>query len=173
MNCKRAKANIALWVGDDLEDVAEHELRQHLSECADCHEHSLRMKSCLHCLRNPDDLSVPTVSESVWPDLAVRLPSRDSMWTRGNFNGWVPAALIAASCLVILYSAFQTPFRNQPYGESTVEMIPAVWPSPGSNVIFDDTRDVNLRIKKSEWNHPLFFKPFSGILLNDGNEFHR
>ena len=126
MNCKRAKADIALWVGGDLSDAAEESLGQHLGECPGCHRHWQQMKESLRFLQEPDEDPLCVRSESMWPDLSSRLSSRETMWRRGRFNGWVPAALIAASCVVILYSAFNSPLRNQPISSPEDEIVPLV-----------------------------------------------
>ena len=117
---------IALWVGGDLSDEAEESLRQHLGGCPGCHRHCQQMKESLRVLQEPGGDSLSVLSESVWPDLSSRLSSRETMWRRGQFNGWIPAALIAASCVVILYSAFNSPIRNQPFSSWEEEMIPLV-----------------------------------------------
>ncbi|MCH7990476.1 MAG: zf-HC2 domain-containing protein [Planctomycetes bacterium] len=126
MNCKRAKAEIALWVGGDLCDVSEESLRQHLGGCSGCHRYWQQMKNSLRFLQEPDEDSLSVLSGSVWPDLSPRLSARETMWRRGRFNGWIPAALIAASCVVILYSAFNSPLRNQSIGSPEGEFIPLV-----------------------------------------------
>lgn len=126
MNCKRAKAEIALWVGGDLNDAAEQSLRQHLGECLSCHRYWQQMKESLRFLQEPGEDSLSVLSDSVWPDLSPRLSSRETMWRRGRFNGWVPAALIAASCVVILYSAFNSSLRHQSLGSPEGEIFPVV-----------------------------------------------
>ncbi|MFQ5732376.1 MAG: zf-HC2 domain-containing protein, partial [Planctomycetaceae bacterium] len=69
MNCKRARLNIALRVGDDLDREGAAELDGHLARCADCREHLNRVESSLHPLyeRNGEDPAV--VQDSLWPDL--------------------------------------------------------------------------------------------------------
>jgi predicted anti-sigma-YlaC factor YlaD len=126
MNCKRAKVEIALWVGGDLGDAPEVSLKQHLGECSGCHRYWRQMKNSLRFLQEPDEDSLPVLTDSMWPDLSSRLSSRETMWRRGQFNGWIPAALIAASCVVILYSAFNSPIRNQSIHSMEEDIIPLV-----------------------------------------------
>ena len=126
MNCKRAKTEIALWVGGDLSDAAEESLRQHLGVCPSCHSFRRQMKESLRFLHEPSEDSLSVLSDSVWPDLSSRLSSRESMWSRERFNGWVPAALIAASCVVIFYSAFNSPIRNPSIGSPEGEIVPFI-----------------------------------------------
>ena len=120
----RAKADIALWVGGDLIDAAEESLRQHLGECPNCYRHWQQMKESLRFLQEPSGDSLSVLSDSVWPDLSSRLSSRETMWRRVHFNGWVPAALIAASCMVIFYSAFNSPIPNQSISSRKEEIVP-------------------------------------------------
>ena len=115
-----------MWVGGDLSDASEESLRQHLGECPSCDWYRRQMEESLRFLQEPSEDSLSVLSGSVWPDLSSRLSSRETMWRRGRFNGWVPAALIAASCVVIFYSAFNSAIRNQSISSSEREMIPLI-----------------------------------------------
>lgn len=101
MNCKRTRLDIALMVGDDLDEGAEAAVRRHVAACPDCCEHLRRMQRSLGVLHEPNDIVANELSESVWPALAAKLPGREAGGQSG-FNGWVPATALAAACLAVV-----------------------------------------------------------------------
>lgn len=113
MNCKQAKTEIALLVGGDPGESTVAKLQGHLDDCHCCRDYQRQMTACLGTLKEPDDYDGAPVTggESLWPRVASQLPRRDTAWKMSRFNGWVPAALIAASCMVILYSSLRSQFQ--------------------------------------------------------------
>jgi hypothetical protein len=101
-NCTRAKRDIALWVGSDLDDQEVAALRRHLACCECCREHWRQMKRSLQSLQEPGEFEPAERAESVWPALAGRLPSREAFRRADEFNGWLPATVVAAACLAVL-----------------------------------------------------------------------
>lgn len=102
MNCKRARANIALWVGDDLDDSAERDLRRHVVDCPACHEYWHDMKTGLQILQDSQGRAKST-GKSLWPSLATALVPEHQYASRpSRFNGWVPAVAVAAACLAMI-----------------------------------------------------------------------
>lgn len=102
MHCKRAKLEIALWVGDDLDGNASDELKHHLSECAPCRQHRDRLKSSLKPLHDSDAASMFSINDSLWPNLLTQLPKRPADSEPSEFNGWLPALAVCAACLAIM-----------------------------------------------------------------------
>jgi len=101
MNCKRAKAEIALSVGDDLDATSKQELERHLVVCAHCRNHWLRLQSSLRILRKSDVKSDKLLSDSVWPGVSTKLVSRSNA-SMSQFNGWLAATAVVAACVMIL-----------------------------------------------------------------------
>lgn len=102
MNCKRARLQIALCVGGDLESDDCRELRQHLSSCEHCREQYDQMKSGVATLQERHENEDPySLSDSLWPDLLQRLPARPG---RGipEFNGWWAALAVCVACVALL-----------------------------------------------------------------------
>lgn len=106
MNCKSARSAIALWVGNDLDEHAERELRQHVEQCPQCRGFRHELEHSLQLLQESDS-SAENVShsqnlqDSIWPMLDVRIAARQSTATN-RFNGWLPALAVSAACLMIL-----------------------------------------------------------------------
>lgn len=112
MNCKRARLEIALWVGNDLDEASVESLQRHIAECSPCRNHWEKLRSCHQRLKSPSLLSdeslsrgaVKSMHDSVWPDLLVRLPARNAETQPVEFNGWFPAmAVIAASIAIAVF----------------------------------------------------------------------
>ncbi|MEX0702681.1 MAG: hypothetical protein WD069_11345 [Planctomycetales bacterium] len=121
MHCKRARVEIALWAGNDLDAVSIGRLQRHLATCPCCRDHWRDMKSSLRALHESSDTLVETAGEgarpeSVWPAVAVRLAAPDFRGPAGRFNGWVPAIAVAAIFLAMVTLA-NTARRPATYGE--------------------------------------------------------
>lgn len=102
MNCRQAKADIALWVGEDLQDAQQkEELRRHLASCPECRAHYKRMKRTFAVLERADRDATYDSSDSLWPHLAQRI-SRHSAGSPGRFNGWLPFAAMTAACAILV-----------------------------------------------------------------------
>ncbi|MEX0718176.1 MAG: zf-HC2 domain-containing protein [Planctomycetaceae bacterium] len=126
MHCKRAKTEIALWVGNDLDAVSIGRLQRHLAICPSCREHWQGMTSSLRALHDSgdslllDELHEPKRAPSppsVWPAVAVRLASPDFQGPAGRFNGWIPAIAVAAIFLAmvsIANTARMSPIQVEP-----------------------------------------------------------
>ncbi len=110
MNCKRANAEIALWVGNDLDESAERSLRRHLAKCPGCRKHWRKMKASLRMLQENDEDLSETRDISLWPRLSVALATAEEQNAHGSrFNGWVPALAVAAACLAMISLSNNTP----------------------------------------------------------------
>ncbi len=74
MNCDEVKLELALWVGNDLDDRARiEELRRHVATCPECRVRAKSLQSSMVVLgaTAPD----PTYDrpESLWPELQARI----------------------------------------------------------------------------------------------------
>jgi hypothetical protein len=104
MNCRQAKADIALWIGEDLPDRdRREELRRHVSACASCRQHYRRLKGTLQVLEHADREQTYDVSDSVWPALSQRIEQQaESGLRRARFNGWLPFVAMTAACVALV-----------------------------------------------------------------------
>jgi len=115
MNCTQAKADIALWIGEDLPDRSRRDqLRRHVSACADCRRHYKRLKGTLQVLEHADREQTYDVSDSVWPELARRIEQKSEARSRGaRFNGWLPFVAMTAACAALVV-VMETQGRRDP-----------------------------------------------------------
>src|SRR5579862_3475937 len=105
MNCKRAKTQLALLIGNDLEPVAVQDVRKHLDECGSCREHLQRLSASLDVLQAPANSAWNPQSESLWPKLSVRLASQGAPSKPHRMNGWAASLSVAAACTVMFLVA--------------------------------------------------------------------
>lgn len=107
MFCRRARRDIALYIGDDLDDASKRRLKRHLAACPRCRAHYQQVKASLSPLYERDD-SAPEPADdhdSIWPGMIIRLPAVEKQREAPRFNGWLPAMAVAASCLAIVVFA--------------------------------------------------------------------
>jgi hypothetical protein len=120
MNCRQAKSDIALWIGDDLPDRARREeLRRHVSACSACRKHFKRLKGTLRVLEHADREQTYDASDSVWPELSRRIDVQSqSGGRRARFNGWFPFVAMTAACVALLVTM-------NPHGTMPVDSVDA------------------------------------------------
>ncbi len=115
MNCKQAKTQVALLIGNDLEPTALAEVRNHLGQCAGCRQHFERLSSCLEVLQAPLR-AYNAEDESLWPKLSARLASPNAGQNPHRLSGWAPTLAVAAACTAMVWVA-----SNQWIGTSAVD----------------------------------------------------
>ncbi len=115
MNCRKARSQIALWIGDDLEEPIRLEIERHLAFCPDCRDHWKRMKVSLQVLHDSGEFMLETPCDSVWPGLATRLQSVDRRSQAVASERLVPAIAVIALCLAMisLFRNFSNPVDMQ------------------------------------------------------------
>ncbi|MGC1272789.1 MAG: hypothetical protein WBC44_03715 [Planctomycetaceae bacterium] len=99
---ERARRQIALLAGDDLEGEQQDEARRYVDSCPDCRGHWLRLRGCLDVLDCAGKTSGPGAETSLWPVIESRLRPTVVMRRSDQFNGWVPALSMAAACIALL-----------------------------------------------------------------------
>lgn len=103
MNCRQAKTEIALCVGEDLTDANRRErLRQHLSGCPECRGHFKRLKGMFRVLEQAEEQRTYDSADSLWPNLRSRLGQPRPRLQGPRFNGWVPFSVMAAACVLLM-----------------------------------------------------------------------
>jgi len=104
MNCTRAKSDIALWAGGDLDDRTAMPLERHVAVCPECRDYRQRMSGSLQVLHEPALAAPCNLQDSVWPDVESRLSrqSQSEAQKAERLNRWLPAAAIAAACLAVI-----------------------------------------------------------------------
>lgn len=104
MNCKQARTQAALLIGNDLEPAALADVRNHLGQCAACRQHFEKLSSCLEVLQAPPRGYNPE-EESLWPKLSVRLASPSAGQKPHRLSGWAPSLAVAAACTAMFWVA--------------------------------------------------------------------
>jgi len=102
MNCKQAKTQLALLIGNDLEPCALQEVRNHLGQCVGCRQHFERLSRALEVLQAPPRSWNPE-HESLWPKLSTRLASPAAGQKPHRLSGWAPSLAVAAACLAMFW----------------------------------------------------------------------
>ncbi|MBT4865249.1 MAG: zf-HC2 domain-containing protein [Planctomycetaceae bacterium] len=115
MNCTRARSEIALWVGGDVDEREAVQLQRHLALCPECRAYRCRMKGSLQMLQEPASPTAYNLHDSVWPNVESRLSvqSRVEADRVERLNRWLPAAAIAAACLAVIAITSEPQPRNQ------------------------------------------------------------
>lgn len=103
MKCREARLEIALLVGNDLQDAAAREvLKQHVSVCPECRQHYRDLKQSLGVLEQADKPSTFEVRESLWPKVSQRLQIRRQQESAPRPKRWWPMAAVMAACVLLL-----------------------------------------------------------------------
>ena len=117
MNCRQARIDLALCVGEDLPDAARREsLRQHVLQCPGCRAHYKRLRGALGVLESSDHERTYDVCGSLWPQLSVRIRRlEETPLPSSRFNGWLPFVAVTAACaMLVVVMDVRTPARPAP-----------------------------------------------------------
>src|SRR3954465_7883071 len=112
MNCRQARIELALCVGDDLPDAARGEnRRRHGGQCPGCRAHYKRLRGTLQVLESSDGDRTYDVGGSLWPQLSQRIRRmEETPEPSARFNGWLPFVAVTAACaLLVVVMDLQTP----------------------------------------------------------------
>jgi hypothetical protein len=122
MNCRQAKREIALCVGEDLTDADRREkLRHHLTGCPECRTHYKRLKGMFHVLEQAEGQRTYDSADSLWPALVGRLGQPRSPLQGPRFNGWVPFSVMAAACVLLMIVMEMQPDPHTPIAGSVFQ----------------------------------------------------
>lgn len=116
MKCKRAKQEMALCAGRDLDPVTEQELRRHLANCPGCHEQWNRICSTTSVLQQAGFEAAEMPAPQLWPSVSRNLrevPRRPARSESFSFsNALVP--LVAVASLILAVVSIRHSLRNPP-----------------------------------------------------------
>lgn len=135
MNCDEAKLEIALWVGNDLDDLARiEELRRHIATCPDCRLRTKSLQSSMVLLGAVDQDLTYDPGDSLWPELQSRIDYLER--TPKNplpLKKWVWALLAVVAVGGVAWSLKSPRVEEpvaQPVSKETSEPVKPT-PSPG------------------------------------------
>jgi len=121
MNCNEIRQNLALLVGDDLEDEQTLDARRHLAECPGCRQTLQSLEDSQTAMRVVSETPEDFHHESLWPSVRAQLMPATLMNPSQPMPNWVPTAALAAACLALLLFVGSTPMLDN----STIAGIPA------------------------------------------------
>jgi Putative zinc-finger len=105
MNCNRAKIQLALLVGNDLEPASAEEVRKHLAQCSGCRGHFARLSESLEVMQLPVEGKWGSYDDSLWKELSVRLAPESVAQKPHRLNGWAATLAVAAACSAMFFVA--------------------------------------------------------------------
>ena len=106
MNCKQAKSQVALLIGNDLgSDRVAGRTQPPRPTRVGCQQHFERLSSCLEVLAGSSPRSWNSEQESLWPKLSVRLASPNAGQKPHRLSGWAPTLAVAAACTAMFWVA--------------------------------------------------------------------
>jgi len=108
MNCRRVRPNIALLIGNDLDDQSGRDVRRHLAICPQCREYARALRTSLQVLEQSERTPAGQMHDSVWPDLSKRLQRENSGQRQERFNGWMPALAVVVACVTLVVISSNT-----------------------------------------------------------------
>ena len=127
MNCDEARLEIALWVGNDLDEASRiEELRRHIAICPECRRHARSLQSSMVLLGAVDQDQTFDPGDSLWPDLQSRIDYLERTPKQPISAGkWVWILLAAIGVSTISWSLW--PAREP---VTNAEAAPAGQPAP-------------------------------------------
>ena len=112
MPCKRAKTQIALLVGQDLEETAQYEVERHLAECPDCRGYRVELGRTFEVFERMGTVVSADPEPSLWPDVAQRISRIQKTRPSVQRTNWTPLVAIAAACLFVAFLASYEPSND-------------------------------------------------------------
>lgn len=135
MNCDEVRLELALWVGNDLDDPARiEELRRHTSTCPGCRLRAKSLQSSMVLLGATDPNPTYDRPESLWPELNARIDSLEKHpKSPPPYGKWALALVCGAAVSVGVWSWLNrpAPFSQPPVDSPAQPTPPVTAPSPG------------------------------------------
>ncbi len=101
MDCRQSQSFLALMVGQDHADsAAECLVRQHVVGCPSCRKFHAELLASQAALA--DSRIQVGARRQLWPRVAERLAELECRPQFARFNVWVPTAVAAAACLLLV-----------------------------------------------------------------------
>ncbi len=101
MDCRQIQPLLALSVGQDLPDSTfELSVTVHLQQCPACRQRRQALVMSRAVLQDAQRTVQPSVG--LWPKVAVRLARLDRRAPLARFNVWVPTAVAALACSILV-----------------------------------------------------------------------
>lgn len=105
MKCKRAKQEMALHAGRDLDSAVELELQRHLASCPSCHEQWKRIRSATAVLHQASLEEAEVPPPRLWSAVSRSIqatPDRRNARSQSFSHGFVPLVAVASLLLAVV-----------------------------------------------------------------------
>lgn len=120
--CNGLKSRVALAVGNDLSGTELELLEKQIKNCEQCRSQYEELQRSYDALQNQfDSAPVPSLQDSVWPQVSAKIAARRKRNRPTRFNFLLPTLTTVACCLALLL------VTNSPQSEQ-----PAFAPAVGS-----------------------------------------
>lgn len=141
MNCRTARKQIALWVGNDLSQSAIESLEHHIENCPKCQERAEALLSSSDVLLAFNTETVRSPSDSVWDGVRQKIeedPRREARRS-GRITGglFLAAAMLLIAVLPDLIATPPAPSVSG-YGVDEGSFAPKVILSPDYSPYYPD-----------------------------------
>ncbi|QDT90904.1 anti-sigma factor family protein [Gimesia algae] len=138
--CNGLKSRVALAVGNDLSDDELRLLEKQLKNCEQCRSQYDQLQKSYEALQNQfDSAPVPSLQDSVWPQVSAKIAARRRKSRPTRFNALLPILTTVACCLTLLLVTNSPRPEQQPFGSASESIHPV---NPQGNLNFSN---VNLR----------------------------
>ncbi|QDV49066.1 anti-sigma factor family protein [Gimesia fumaroli] len=161
--CNGLKSRVALAVGNDLSEAELRLLEKQLKNCEQCRSQYEELQQSYEALQKQfDNAPVPSLQDSVWPQVSAKIVARRRRNRPTQFNFLLPTLTTVACCLALLL------VTNSPQTDPPAFTTPVGSPHPvgllGNNNL--NTIDNNFHdLQDQQWGAP------DGLLKANSNPF--
>ncbi|MFK7777506.1 MAG: hypothetical protein QM501_05225 [Gimesia sp.] len=122
--CNGLKSRVALAVGNDLSNAELILLEKQLKNCKQCRTQYEELQKSYDALQNQfDNAPVPSLQDSVWPQVSAKIAARRHKNRPTQFNFLLPTLTTLACCLALLLVT-NSPQSEQQYFVSPSSSLP-------------------------------------------------
>ncbi len=135
MYCDEVRLELALWVGNDLDDRARiEELRRHIATCPDCRLKAKSLQSSMVLLGASDPDTTFDTPESLWPELNARIEYLEKMPKNPPpYGSWALAIACGVAVCGGTWAWMNRATPSSPPPITSPAPLPITLPSPGSS----------------------------------------
>ncbi|WP_417382340.1 anti-sigma factor family protein [Gimesia sp.] len=123
--CNGLKSRVALAVGNDLSDDELRLLEKQLKNCEQCRLQYDQLQKSYEALQNQfDSAPVPSLQDSVWPQVSAKIAARHRKNRPTRFNALLPTLTTIACCLALMLVTNNPRSELQPFAPATESIHP-------------------------------------------------
>lgn len=124
--CNGLKSRVALAVGNDLSGEELELLEKQLKNCDQCRAQYEELQKSYSALQQQlDSAPVPSLQDSVWPQVSAKIAARRRKNRPTRFNFLLPTLTTVACCLALLLVTGQPRYEASPYPDAAESIHPS------------------------------------------------